>query len=92
MSKKAADIANILLYYVVAPILVLEFLLSDLGVLTFTRVIYVVSIAVLVVLIGVVLVYKKKNPDYDFKANDLYTKILVLILIFECLWSGGIFN
>lgn len=92
MSKKTADIANILLYYVVAPILVMEFLLSDLGLLTFTWVIYAVSIAVLAVLIGIVFVYKKKNPEYDFKANDLYTKLLVLVLIFECLWSAGIFN
>lgn len=54
MNDKMMDKINITLYYVVAPILVLEFLLTDLGIIAFTVPLFVVSVVVLLVLIGIV--------------------------------------
>lgn len=86
------DKINIALYYVVAPILVLEFLLTDLGIIEFTVPLFVVSVVVLLVLIGIVFFYKRKNPEYEFKANDLYTKLLVIVILIECFYTAGFFN
>ena len=86
------DIINIVLYYVVAPILVLEFILSDIGLLKFTGAIFIVSLVILLVLIAITVLYKRKHPDYDFKANDLYTKILFVIILMECFYTAGFFN
>ena len=92
MNDKMMDKINIVLYYVVAPILVLEFLLTDLGIITFTVPLFVVSAVVLLTLIAVVYIYKRKHPDYEFKANDLYTKLLVVVILIECFYTAGFFN
>ena len=92
MNNKTMDIINIVLYYVVAPILVLEFILSDIGLLKFTGAIFIVSLVILLVLIAITVLYKRKHPDYDCKANDLYTKILVVIILMECFYTAGFFN
>ena len=92
MNDKMMDKINIALYYVVAPILVLEFLLTDLGIIAFTVPLFVVSAVVLLVLIGIVFFYKRKNPEYEFKANDLYTKLLVIVILIECFYTAGFFN
>lgn len=92
MNNKTMDIINIVLYYVVAPILVLEFILSDIGLLKFTGAIFIVSLVILLVLIAITVLYKRKHPDYDFKANDLYTKILFVIILMECFYTAGFFN
>lgn len=92
MNDKTMDIINKVLYYVVAPILVLEFILSDIGLLKFTGAIFIVSLVILLVLIAITVLYKRKHPDYDFKANDLYTKILFVIILMECFYTAGFFN
>lgn len=92
MSEKTINIINSILYYVIAPVLVLEFFLSDLGLLPFTKVIFIGSIAVLFVFIAMTYVYKRQHPDYEFKANELYTKIIFLLILFECFYYVGIFK
>ena len=92
MNDKTMDLINKILYYVVAPILVLEFILSDIGLLKFTGAIFIVSLVILLVLIAITVLYKIKHPDYDFKANDLYTKILFVIILMECFYTAGFFN
>lgn len=92
MNDKIMDKINIILYYVVAPVLVLEFLLTDLGIIAFTIPLFAGSALVLLALIAVSFFYKRKHPEYDFKANDLYTKILVVIILMECFYTAGFFN
>lgn len=92
MNEKTIDIINKLLYYVIAPILILEFLLADLKILPFTKEIFIVSVVVLLVFCGLSFFYKKKHPDYEFKANEMYTRILVAIVILECFYSAGFFE
>lgn len=84
MNDKIMDKINIILYYVVAPVMVLEFLLTDLGIIAFTIPLFAGSALVLLALIAVSFFYKRKHPEYDFKANDFYTKILVVIILMEC--------
>lgn len=86
------DKINIILYYVVAPVLVLEFLLTDLGIIAFTIPLFAGSALVLLALIAVSFFYKRKHPEYDFTANDFYTKILVVIILMECFYTAGFFN
>lgn len=92
MTEKSMNIINIILYYVVAPLLVLEFILSDLGIIKYTVMLFAVSAGVLIVLAGISYFYKRKHPDYEFKANDLYTKIVFLIILMECLYTAGFFK
>ena len=92
MNDKIMDKINIILYYVVAPVLVLEFLLTDLGIIAFTIPLFAGSALVLLALIAVSFFYKRKHPEYDFKANDFYTKILVVIILMECFYTTGFFN
>lgn len=92
MNDKIMDKINIILYYVVAPVLVLEFLLTDLGIIAFTIPLFAGSALVLLALIAVSFFYKRKYPEYDFKANDFYTKILVVIILMECFYTAGFFN
>lgn len=53
MNDKIMDKINIILYYVVAPVLVLEFLLTDLGIIAFTIPLFAGSALVLLALIAV---------------------------------------
>lgn len=92
MNEKTMNIINVILYYVVAPILVLEFLLADLKVITFTKIIFGISVLVFGILVGIIYFYKRKHPDYEFKVNDLYTKILFVIILMECFYSAGFFQ
>lgn len=66
MNDKIMDKINIILYYVVAPVLVLEFLLTDLGIIAFTIPLFAGSALVLLALIAVSFFYKRKHPEYDF--------------------------
>lgn len=92
MNDKTMNLINKVLYYVVAPILILEFILSDIGVLKFTGAIFAVSLVVLLVLVAVTFLYKRKHPDYEFKVNDLYTKLLFVVILMECFYTAGFFN
>ena len=92
MNEKTMNIINTILYYVVAPLIVLEFVLSDLGLIPFTKYLFAGSVAVFLILAGIAFVYKRKHPEYDFKANDLYTKIVFLVILMECFYTAGFFG
>ena len=34
----------------------------------------------------------RKHPDYEFKVNDLYTKLLFVVILMECFYTAGFFN
>lgn len=92
MNEKTMNIINCILYYVIAPALFLEFVLSDFGIIAFTTVLYITSIIVVLIFVGVAFFYKKQNPKYDFKPNDMYTKIMFLLVLMECFHFSGFFN
>lgn len=92
MNENTMNLINKILYYVVAPILILEFILTDLHIISFTKILFIASIAVLLVLCIISFLYKRKNPDYEFKVNEMYTRILFAIILLECFYSAGFFN
>ena len=79
MNEKTMNLVNKILYYIVAPILILEFILTDLQIITFTKILFIASVIVLLILCAISFLYKKKHPDYEFKANEMYTRILFAI-------------
>lgn len=92
MNENTMNLINKILYYVVAPILILEFILTDLQIISFTKILFIASVAVLLILCIISFLYKKKNPDYEFKVNEMYTRILFAIILLECFYSAGFFN
>ena len=78
MNEKTMNLINKILYYVIAPILILEFILTDLHIISFTKILFIASVVVLLILCVISFFYKKQHPDYEFKANEMYTRILFL--------------
>lgn len=77
MNEKTMNLINKILYYVIAPILILEFILTDLHIISFTKILFIASVVVLLILCAISFFYKKQHPDYEFKANEMYTRILL---------------
>ena len=75
MNEKTMNLINKILYYVIAPILILEFILTDLHIISFTKILFIASVVVLLILCAISFFYKKQHPDYEFKANEMYTRI-----------------
>lgn len=83
MSEKYITTSNKILYYLVAPCLLLYFILIDIGVIKCTiTALLIFSIAIIV---GVVvnILYKKKNSNYKFEVNSYYTKVMMILVFFE---------
>ena len=79
MNEKTMNLINKILYYVIAPILILEFILTDLHIISFTKILFIASVVVLLILCAISFFYKKQHPDYEFKANrDVYKNSLLL--------------
>ena len=87
MNEKTMNLINKILYYVIAPILILEFILTDLH-----KILFIASVVVLLILCAISFFYKKQHPDYEFKANEMYTRILFAIILLECFYSAGFFK
>lgn len=73
------DKINIILYYVVAPVLVLEFLLTDLGIIAFTIPLFAGSALVLLALIAVSFFYKRKHRNMILKLMIFIRKYWLLL-------------
>ena len=83
MSDKYITTSNKILYYLVAPCLLLYFVLIDIGVIKCTITgLLIFSIAIIV---GVVvnILYKKKNSNYKFEVNSYYAKVMMILVFFE---------
>lgn len=83
MSEKYITINNKILYYLVAPCLLLYFVLIDIGVIECT--ITGLSIFSIAIILGVVInmLYKKKNSNYKFEINLYYGKVMMILVFFE---------
>lgn len=74
---------NMLMYYVAAPALVIQLFLIDFGILTFQSVIHLATLVIFFVLVAITSFYKKNHPNFDFKVNDLYEKMIFVLIIME---------
>ena len=46
MNEKTMNLINKILYYVIAPILILEFILTDLHIISFTKILFIASVEI----------------------------------------------
>lgn len=83
MIEKQVTLSNKILYYVIAPCLLLYFILIDMKIVKCT--ISILAIFTLSIIIGVLinLTYKKKNTNYKFEVNDKYAKVMMMLVLFE---------
>lgn len=83
MNEKYITASNKILYYLVAPSLLLYFILIDTGVVKCT----IIGLAIfsVLIIIGIVInmLYKKKNSNYKFNVNEKYGKIMMILVFFE---------
>ena len=83
MSEKNVTLCNKLLYYGVAPLLLLYFFLIDSGLATCNFNVLVVFSLVIVSMVTMHLSYKKKNNDYKFLVNNSNGKVMMVLVLFE---------
>ena len=83
MSQKYITTSNKILYYLVAPCLLLYFVLIDIGVIKCTITgLLIFSIAIITG--GVInMLYKRKNSNYKFEVNSYYGKVMMILVFFE---------
>lgn len=83
MNGKYVTVSNKILYYGVAPSLLLYFILIDMKIIQCT--ILGLSVFSIAIIAGVTinLFYKKKNNKYKFQVNESYGKAMMILIFFE---------
>lgn len=83
MKEKEVTVINKALYYVVAPCLLLYFLLIDMSIIKCKfSVLAVFSIAIIIG-VSTNIIYKKKKSDYKFHINEKYAKAMMILVFLE---------
>ena len=83
MNEKHVTLCNKLLYYLIAPGLLLYFVMIDMGVLTSSFGMLLVFGIAIVLGVGIPMSYKKKNTEYKFNISNKYANIMAVLVIFE---------
>ena len=72
MNEKTMNLINKILYYVIAPILILEFILTDLHIISFTKILFIASVVVLLILCAISFFYKKQPLSHVWAVFDAF--------------------
>lgn len=83
MNEKHITLCNKLLYYLIAPCLLLYFIMIDVGFLTTSFWMLLIFGLAIVLPIGIHMAYKKKNTEYKFNVSSKYANIMAVLVIFE---------
>lgn len=83
MQEKHVTLSNKILYYGVAPCLLLYFLLIDIGVMQCTIAGLALFSIFIIAGIAINLAYKKKNNKYKFEVHGSYAKVMAVLVFFE---------
>lgn len=83
MNEKNVTLSNRLLYYLIAPGLLLYFVMIDAGFLTPSFLPLAMFGAIIIMCVAIHLLYKKKNVEYKFDVNKLYANAMALLVIWE---------
>lgn len=77
--------------YVMAPVILLYYLGTDLKLYRFSPVIFIILLVLLFGIIIIGAIYKKKDPTFEYKINPLYEKIMAVLIIAEVFFgmNGG---
>lgn len=83
MNEKNITLCNKLLYYIVAPALLLYFVMIDAGFLTPSFGMIAVFGVLIIFGVAIPMIYKKKNTEYKFDVNKLYANAMAVLVIWE---------
>lgn len=83
MKEQQVTSANKFLYYIVAPCLLVYFILIDMSIIKCTFTILSIFSLAIIIVICINLIYKKKDSDYKFEVNNKYAKIMMMLVLFE---------
>lgn len=83
MDEKYTNLSNKLLYYLIAPCLLLYFTMIDIGFLTISFGVLVIFGIAIILGVGIHMAYKKKNKEYKFDVSSKYANIMAVLVIFE---------
>lgn len=87
MKENHITLCNQLLYYLVAPALLLYFVMIDTGFIAPSFSVLLVFGICIILGIGVPLRYKKKNAEYKFNVSSKYANIMAILVIFELAYN-----
>ena len=83
MNEKHVTLCNKLLYYLIAPGLLLYFVMIDMGVLTSSFGMLLIFGIAIILGVSIPMVYKKRNAEYKFNISNKYANIMAVLVIFE---------
>ena len=83
MNEKYITLCNKLLYYLIAPCLLLYFVMIDIGFITPSFSALLIFGICIVLGIAIPMIYKKKNAEYKFNLSSKYANIMAVLVIFE---------
>ena len=83
MNEKYITLCNQLLYYLIAPGLLLYFVMIDIGFITSSFAILLVFGICYCFRCRYPMAYKKKNTEYKFNVSSKYANIMAILVIFE---------
>jgi hypothetical protein len=87
MDQKHVTMCNGLLYYLVAPCLLLYFITIDMGLINRSLTMLIILGVLIVIGAAIPMVYKKKNTDYKFDVNSMYSKVMSVLVIWELAYN-----
>ena len=83
MKEKEVTVINKILYYAVAPCLLLYFLLIDMSIIKCKISVLVVFFLAIIIGVSINIIYKKKKSDYKFDINEKYAKAMMILVFLE---------
>ena len=83
MNEKNINLCNKLLYYLVAPCLLLYFVMIDMGFITPSFMMLIIFGIVIVLGVAIPMKYKKNNTEYKFNISNKYVNLMAMLVIFE---------
>lgn len=87
MKENHATFCNKILYYVLAPCLLLYFVMIDIGFITSSIGALIVFGILIIFGVTVPMIYKKKNSNYKFNLSSKYANIMAVLVMFELAYN-----
>ncbi|WP_297428416.1 hypothetical protein [Clostridium sp.] len=87
MNEKHITLCNKLVYYFVAPCLLLYFISIDSGIITSSFSVLAIFGLAIILGVGIPMIYKKRNPDYKFNISSKYANAMAILVILELTYN-----
>lgn len=87
MNEKHITLCNGLLYYLIAPCLLLYFIVIDMGIVNRSFSMLLIFGVLIVIGVTIPMIYKKKNTNYKFDVNSAYSKVMSMLVIWELAYN-----